>query len=195
MALGVGALGAALLLLAPERASAGAFIRMQDGRVLEGKSVSRDGDLYLLELEDGGVVTLPVSLVVEVGLKQEAPPPPPDEPPQMLPPATRPWGEAGVIAGTYIPPPTTQEQLAVFGKPAEFQQSPVVSTLNPTYWEMDPEEANWNPSKWAQAPTDPNWHPTSAYDMNKDVLADSRSTWATSPTNPNWQPTDGFKNH
>ncbi len=89
--------------------------------------------------------------------------------------------------------PTPDEQLAVFGAPARFQPDIVKSNLGPTYWELDPAENNFNPSKWAQAPTDPNWQPTSAYDLNKDVLAESRSTFQKGSTDPTWVPQDGFK--
>lgn len=172
--------------------ASGASLRLTDGRVLEGRDVRREGDLYILVLEGDTVVPIPASLVAEVGISaspQPAPVPPPTSPP--VPGLTYP--EPQTLAGVPVTPPITSEQLAVFGEPAKFQQDIVRSTLEPTYWVMDPAQNNWNPSKWAKAPTDPNWQPTSAYDMNKDVLADSRSNWAKAPTDSTWVPQDGFK--
>jgi hypothetical protein len=140
-------------------------------------------------------------MVVEVGL-QGTPPPAPASPnpyttggPTTVagPEIHLPTVPAGSLAGPEVPMPTPQDQLAVFGEPAKFAQSPVVSGFPPKMWEMDPAQNNWNPSEWAKSPTDPNWQPTSAYDMSKDVLEDSRSQWAKAPTDSSWQPTDGFQ--
>lgn len=178
--------------LAPRPAVAGAFVRLTDGRTLEGESVRREGDVYLLQLPGGNVITLPVGTVAEVGLKG-APEPPPPAPSLAGPPTGLTAVPAGSLAGPEVRPSTPADQLAVFGEPAKFAQSPVVSGFAPQMWEMDPAENNWNPSKWAKSPTDPNWQPTSAFDTSKDVLEASRSQWAQAPTDSSWQPTDGFQ--
>jgi hypothetical protein len=169
--------------------SSGASLRLTDGRVLEGRDVRLDGDLYLLELEGGSVVPVPVALVAAVGVGGGPKPQPP--PPGAAPGLTQ--GEPQQLAGTPVRPSMPQEQLAVFGEPAKFQQDVVHSSFQPSYWVPDRAQNNFNPSKWAKSPTDPNWQPTSAFDPKKDVLAESRSTWQKAPTDSAWAPQDGFK--
>lgn len=165
------------------RAAADAYLRLTDGRVLEGVDVRRDGDVYLLSLAGGTVVPVPVSLVAEVGIRGSAP-------------ATAPTGltaaEPRVLAGVEVEPTTPDEQLAVFGKPAQFQESVVASNLGPSYWHPDPDQHNFAPSTWAKAPVDSEWKPTSAYDPNANVMAHGETNWQKSVVDSSWTPTDGF---
>jgi len=170
-------------------ATRSASLTLSDGRVLQGREVRREGDVYLLGLDGGTVIPVPVDLVVEVGVTAAEPAEPP--PPPRAPGVT--YAPPQVLAGRPVEPPSTQDQLAVFGEPARFQQDIVHSNLGPSYWVMDPDEHNFNPSKWAQAPTDPNWQPTSAFDPGEDALADSRSTWQKAPIDSTWVPQDGFR--
>ena len=57
----VATLLAVRLAIAP--ATAGATLRLTDGRLLEGLDVRREGEVYLLTLEGGAVVPVPVELV------------------------------------------------------------------------------------------------------------------------------------
>jgi len=164
----------------------GPSVVLTDGRVLEGIDLRREGDLVLLTLPTGEVVTLPSSAVQETRLSGSPEPAPP-------PPTGLTVAEPTQLAGRPVEAPVTSEQLAVFGEPARWAQTPTEPVFAPSMWEMDPSENNWNPSKWAKAPTDPNWVPQSAFDPNKDVLAAGRSTWQKSPTDPTWVPTDGFR--
>ena len=173
---------------------ADAFLRLTDGRVLEGLDVRRDGDVYLLSLPGDTVMPVPVALVAEVGIRgsrEEAPAAPP-EPPSTVPTGLTYTETPRVLAGQEVRPTTPSEQLAVFGKPAEFQQDVVRSGLGPTYWQPDPSQHNWAPSQWAKAPIDSEWHPTSAYDPNANVMAGSETKWAHSIVDSSWTPTDGF---
>ncbi len=186
----------AALALAIAPALADAFLRLTDGRVLDGLDVRRDGDMYLLELAGDTVVPVPVSLVAEVGIRgtrevPQAMPPPPASVPSGVPTGLT-YSEPRQLAGPEVKPTTPNEQLAVFGKPAEFQPSVVTTTLGPTYWAPDPAQHNWAPSQWAKAPIDSEWHPTSAYDPNVNVLAGSESKFANSIVDSSWAPTDGF---
>ena len=169
-----------------------ASLTLTDGRVLEGREVRRDGDVYLLGLEGGAVIPVPVALVAEVGVRADAA----EEAPETQAGPSLPTGltsaEPRILAGAPVEPPRTEDQLAVFGEPARFQQDIVRSTLGPSYWVPDPDEHNFNPSKWARAPTDPNWQPTSAFDPREDVLAGSRSTWQKGPVDSAWVPVDGW---
>ncbi len=179
----------------------GSSVVLDDGRVVEGIDVRREGDLVLVTLATGEVVTLPASAVREIRLGGEPPSRTPptgltEGPPQQLagqPAAGLVDSGPAQLAGTPVPPPQTSDQLAVFGGPAKWARDPVESTFHATEWQMDPPEANWNPSKWATAPTDPTWVPTSGFDTTKDVLAPSRSTWRQGSTPSAWVPTDGFK--
>lgn len=174
-------------------AIAGASLRTTDGRLLEGREVRQEGDVYLLVLEGGSVIPIPTALVSEVNLGSDekgAAPPPPAEPP--APPGMT-YAEPQTLAGRPVTPPIPREQLAVFGGPARFQPDIVKSNLGPSYWILDPAQDNWNPAKWVKAPIDSTWHPTSAFDPSKDVLANSRSTWQASPIDPTWVPQDGLK--
>ena len=180
--------------LAP--ALADAFLRLTNGRVLEGLDVRRDGDVYLLTVPGDTVVPVPVSLVAEVGIRgsKEVPtalPSPPASVPEGVPTGLT-YSEPRQLAGPEVKPTTPSEQLAVLGKPAEFQPNVVTTTLGPTYWQPDPAQHNWAPSQWAQAPIDSEWHPTSAFDPNENVMAAGETKWAKSIVDSSWTPTDGF---
>ncbi len=180
--------------LATAIAMGGAELVLVDGRVVKGESVRREGEIYVLTTETGDL-TMPAELVDQVRLTGAAVPAPP--PIEGIPegPTGIKAGGPQTLAGRPVEPATTGEQLAVFGKPAEFKQSTIDSTWTPkSDWNMDPEtQNNWNPVTWAKSSIDPNWAPTSAYDANKDVLADSRSTWQKPSIDSTWVPTDGFK--
>jgi hypothetical protein len=175
-------LGAAYLATAV--ALGGAELVLVDGQVVRGESVRKEGDVYVLTTATGDV-TMPVDLVDQVRLTGQA---------ETAPTGIKAGGPR-TLAGGPVEPARTDEQLAVFGKPAEWQKSSIDPNWVPeSDWNMDPgTQNNWNPSTWAQSSIDPNWTPTSAYDANEDVLADSRSTWQQAPTGSTWVPTDGFK--
>jgi hypothetical protein len=184
--------GAAVILavvLPFARAAADAYLRLSDGRVLEGIDVRRDGDVYLLELPGDTVVPVPASLVTEVGIGGAGAEPVPER-------ASAPTGltvaAPRVLAGADVAPSTPAEQLAVFGEPARFQPDVVQSSLGPSYWHPDPSQHNFAPSTWAKAPIDPEWTPTPAFDPSANVLAGSETKWQKSVVDSSWTPTDGF---
>jgi len=73
-------------------------------------------------------------------------------------------GGGQVLAGSDVRPPTTAEQLAVFGEPAKFPQDIVHFDLDgPSYWIMDPAEANGSPSHFTPPPRDSTWVPTDGF--------------------------------
>jgi len=203
LVLGSSALLAALVLgPAGGGGTLAAELVLADGRVIAGRDVERDGAEYVVTLEGGGSIAIPVELVVEVRLigRKEPPAPVPTgltvaEPEPFVPsgPTGLRHGEPVQLAGQAAPAPSSQ--LAVFGAPAEFQRDIVDNDWVPTTdWDMRPEVMNnWNPATWAPDVIDPEWHPQSAFDPNEDVLADSRSTWAKAPIDSSWTPTDGFK--
>ena len=92
-------------------------------------------------------------------------------------------------------PPTTSEQLGVFGRPGnQFQKG----TIDPNWHPENAYDPNANvladsESKWVEPPIDPNWKPESDYTQDSDVSDFNRSRWAQSPIDNSWTPTDGFK--
>ena len=156
-----------------------AELELIDGRVLAGTDVRREGAVYVLTLEGGDTISLPVELVASVRLfgkgdKRE---------------------KSRTLAGDEIDPPTRSEQLEVLGEPARFQKGAIDSSWAPkSDWDMDPQrQNNFAPSTWQKSPIDPALKPTSDWDADDDVLASSRSTWQKSPIDSKWTPTDGFK--
>lgn len=177
-------LAAPAALLVGAAALAGAELVLVDGRVLQGDSVRREGDLYVLSTKTGDV-TMPGDLVDRVQLTGEPEPRPPtgfrDAGPQQL-------------AGAPVQPTSPAEATAAIGNPSSFRKSPVDSEWHPTSaYDMNKDVLADSRSTFVQSPINPEWHPTSAFDQNKDVLADSRSTFAKSPIDSSWTPTDGFK--
>jgi hypothetical protein len=168
------------------RAGAEAFLRLSDGRVLEGVDVRRDGDLYMLELEGDTVIPIPAMLVAEVGISGKPEPPPPVVPTGLT--AAQPQ----VLAGVEVAPPTPESQTAALGRPAKFQKNVVQGSLGPTYWELDPSEHNFAPSSWQTAPIDSSWTPTDGFDSSPSTMKGTESKWQNSIVDSSWAPSDGF---
>ena len=196
-------LALAVLWLGAGSATRAAELVLKDGRVIAGVDIERDGPEYVVRLDNGGAISIPVELVQEVRLTGRRAPDPPvptgltyAEPGPFVPsgPTGLRQGEPMQLAGQAVTPPDPSGQLAVFGEPAQFQQNIVDNDWVPTTdWDMRPEVMNnWARSTWAENVIDPEWHPESAFDPNEDVLEDSRSTWEPSIIDNSWTPTDGF---
>lgn len=161
---------------------------LQDGQVLSGVDVRRQGDEVLLTLDGGNVISLPASIVKEIRLSGDG-----SQAKKEAPSAFRNEGSE-VLAGSEVRPPRTSEQLANAGTTARFQEDVVDSNWRPASdWDMDPSNNDFAPSTWSKGPVDPNWQPESAFDAQEDVLADSRSGWQKSVVDPSWKPEDGFR--
>ena len=185
------------IVLASVTAWAGADLVLVDETVLRGVSVERDEDHYLLELEGGEIVTVPVALVDEVRLFEG------EEPEEPDPPA--PSGfvvtEGEELVGPTDPAraddkpsyPKVGQQLGVFGDPSRFQRGATNPFWQPeSDWDLDPAQNDFNPARWYDSSLNPYWEPTSAYDADVDVLAPRRTRWRSSVTSPYWFPSDGF---
>lgn len=192
-------------------ARAGTEVVLQDGQVIQATEVRRDGDNFVIVLPSGGTATLPAGSVASVRLGDE----PPAAPTTGAKPETTggiTYNDKGqqisgpklpenknfptVVSGPDVKAPSVADQQRVLGTPSQFkgdithQQDWVPSTD----WNMDPTETNnWAPSTWAPDIVDSRWEPKSAYDTNKDVLADSRSTFQKGAIDSTWTPTDGFR--
>jgi hypothetical protein len=192
-----------LVLAAP--LFAGTKLVLQDGQVLEGTDVRRDGGLYLLEQESGAVMTIPVELVKEVQLEQDAPKFDPrtgitshTKPETLAGSSTRPAGvvvgQPQTLAGQEVRAPSRSEQLSALGPPSEFAKDIIDPTWHPTSdWNNNPEEMNnFAPSTWSKGVVDSDWAPKDAYE-GKDASAGQESSWQKSTINNEWVPQDGFK--
>ena len=176
---------AAVLLLSPVPALAGAELLLKDGQLLEGESVERKGDYLLLRISEDEVFTVPIELVAEMRLTGD------DDPDASgIKPAV---GETLVGEPGVAHTPDTEEQLAVLDEPAEFAKD----IINPD-WELDTSwpdgdpGAEFNPVRWYQPPIDPSWTPRSAYKQSDDVTQFNPVHWYRSPINPIWRPRNGF---
>jgi len=139
-----------------------------------------------------GDVTMPADLVDRVQLTGE----PESRPVEGVPEGPTGLRDAGPqqLAGAPVQPSTPGQQTAAIGNPSSFRKSPIDPEWHPTSaYDMNKDVLADSRSTFAKSPIDPEWHPTSAFDQNKDVLADSRSTFAKSPIDNSWTPTDGFK--
>ena len=188
---------------------------LQDGRVIEGIEVRREGDNYVIVLANGQAIVLPAALVKMVGLGGEPEPEPGSEEESGYDPRTGltrrepedlgaplPEGASGTIyseprqlAGEPARMPTTREQLAVLGEPAEFQKDIIDNSWEPTSdWDMDPEKQNnFAPSKWSKDIVDNSWEPTSDWDMDPEKQNNfAPSKFSESIIDNSWTPTDGF---
>jgi len=73
------------------------------------------------------------------------------------------WNQGVTLAGPEIRPPTTQEQLAVFGEPAKFAPDVVEFDLHPTYWVPDPNEGVMEGMPPMMPPRNDTWVPTDGF--------------------------------
>jgi hypothetical protein len=177
---------AALLLLAPANAYAGAELLLNDGTVLVGASVELRDDYYLLSWDGGSVVPIPVELVKELRLI-EAPDPAPTGmrvgQPQTL---------AGPKWAGQTPP--FRDQIAAFRRePYVFPPPAVDTTWTPTSsWGEGTGKTQFNPARWRTSPIDPNWTPRSAFRASGDVTEFNPARWYVPSINPVWEPRDAW---
>lgn len=167
----------------------GAELILLDGRVLQGDSVRKDEDVYVLTTPTGEM-TMPVELVEGVRLTGDPEPPRPEGIPDG--PTGFRVGTAETLSGPEIRPSTPEEQTRAIGNPSKFQPSIVDHEWHPQSALSDEDVLADSRSTWAPDVVDSTWTPKSAFDEKEDVLAGSRSSWAKSPVDNEWKPTDGF---
>jgi hypothetical protein len=177
-------LAALLLLMLPlPPARADAELLLEGGKTLTGRSVERKGSVFLLEVDEGQVVTVPVELVRQLRLTGEDAPPAtglkPGEPETL---AGRPDAERL---------PTVSEQRAVLLDSESTFRSGVVDP----YWfpTDDWEPSVFRPARWFESPIDPNWRPRSDYNAHTDATEFNPARWYVAPIDPIWWPQDGFR--
>jgi hypothetical protein len=181
--------GAAVVVSSP--ALAGAAVVLEDGRVLEGLEVRREGDLVTLVLESRDALVLPASLVVETRLAQA---PSAAERAERRPPSgIRVLSRPETVAGASLPLPRLGDQIRVFGDAARFRRDVVSPGWEPADSWRGSSADDWSPARWAAGLVRTSWEPVSAFDADNDVLAPGRSAWRSSIIDPSWMPADGFR--
>ena len=188
----LGSIGALAGAVWPLPSAAAASLELVDGRVLAGMDVWREGPIYVLELDSGLEMALPVELVSRVVLESDGSAEEGEAPDTAAVEESPPRAEALVGADLVTPAPASS--MATLGKPANFRRDLVDSRWTPTTdWNMDAgSQNNFNPARWARPPIDPSWKPEPAWDAASDALQDRRSTWSRNIVDSSWQPTDGF---
>jgi hypothetical protein len=175
----------AALLIAPLPALAGAELLLKDGQLFVGESVERKGDYMLLRISDDEVFTVPIELVAEMRLTGD------DDPDASgIEPAVAETlvGEPGA-AHT----PDTDEQLAVFEKPAAFRESIIDPVWRPdTDWPDGDPGNEFHPVDWYDPPINPRWTPRSAFKQSGDVTQFNPVKWYRPAIDSTWRPRDGF---
>jgi hypothetical protein len=174
-----------MLGLAPSVLLAGSSLLLNDGQIIKGTDVRRDGDSYLVTMAGGNTVAFPAALVKEVRLDDDGPPKPPPG-----------WDYSGpkTLAGPDVPGnQDPSQQLKVFGPPTQWSKNAVDTTWVPTNaYDPNVDVMANSKSKWSKSAVDTTWVPTNAYDTNADVMANSKSTWKQDAVDTTWKPQDGF---
>jgi len=160
------------VLLAAPAVFAEAHLVLRDSQVLSGTSVELQGDLYLLTLESGDVLPLPVALVREVhrSAKPKQTADEADETDEL------PFLEMEIVpAQTREVPP---EDLGVVERPRRLIELP---------------DGGKSASNFSQGPVDPDWLPYSGYGEKPMLGVFDSSVWPGVPLDPNWVSESGFE--
>jgi hypothetical protein len=194
-----------LLLVAATGGQAATEIVLQDGRTLEVTSIERRDDVYVITLESGGALAVPVALVTRVG-RTEGPAAGPSpaasggwtyaEPQQLAgepPDSSGGWtyAEPQQLAGAPTFPLDPARALEVLGRPSAFRPSVVDPNWAPRSGFPGGDVLERSRSTFRAGPIDATWLPRSAF-SGEDVLARSRSTFVESLIDSTWVPEDGF---
>jgi len=159
-------------------------IVLDDGQVIKGTDVRRDGDLYIIDLESGGLFTVPFSLVHQVRLIE-------DDKPKRSPEGWT-YAEPQQLAGTPVEPLRPSDAQAALGEPSRFQPNVIDPNWRPESGFPDEDVLAGSRSTFRESIIDPSWKPKSAF-PEKDVLKGNRSTFQESVVDNTWVPEDGFK--
>jgi len=179
------AIGWLVLLATWHPALAGVKLLLEDGQVLEGRSVEREGPMYLLTLETDNVLPIPVPLVASIERTEDE-----SSLPRGLTKA-EPVTLAGDPAAARLP--TLADLMHELRASASvFQPGVIDSSWVPVSdWDLDPQHGNnFHPVHWYRPPIDPRWEPTSGLREGATWLSPVR--WYRAPIDPTWRPTDGF---
>ncbi len=171
------------LVFAVAAAPAGTEIVLRDGQTIRCTQVRRDRNDFVVVLESGGLLTLPVDLVAQLRLSEGIQP---AAPPPSMP------AEPRQLAGLPITALEPAEAQASLGPPVVFHRNIVNPEWQPQSGFPEGDVLAAGRSRWRPGVVDPTWTPQSGFD-GEDVLAGGRSTWSRSIIDNRWTPQDGFK--
>ena len=165
---------------------AGAELVLSDDQHLKGVSVEKKEGFYLLELETGDVLPVPIELVRELRLTGK------DDPPASGLRDAEPETLVGPPGGVDLP--RRGDQLRVLqDSTATFRDNLIDPYWRPeSDWVDDPSLNNFNPARWYQPPIDPEWKFSSVYKQSEDQTNFNPARWYRSSIESNWWPSDGF---
>jgi hypothetical protein len=174
------------LWLVPTALFASASLVLNDGQVIKGTDVSRDGDSYLVTMVGGNTVAFPAALVKEVKIEDDAPPPPP--------PGFDTSGPKQLAGPPVDPAQQQKDATAVMANTqSTWSKSAVDTTWVPTNaYDPNVDVMAGSRSTWSKSAVDTTWVPTNAYDPNANVMANTQTQWSKSAVDTTWQPQDGF---
>jgi len=191
------------VVLAAPAVLADAHLVLLDDRVLSGTSVELQGDLYLLTLESGDVLPLPVALVSEVHRTAKANDAATgDEEPEVLP----------LLEIEQVRPRPTEvlpEDYGVVERPRRLIELPdggrsassfSRSLLDPRFvplsdYEEKPMLGVFGESRWPGGVIDPNWEQESGFELPEGEPTILLDRWYKSAYRSIWKPEDGFAGH
>jgi hypothetical protein len=162
-------------MAAPVAAFASSSLVLNDGQVIKGSEIKRQGDAYLVTMADGNKVAFPVVLVKELRFDDDglAPAPLPD-------PVEKAWRDP-------------KDQLKALGPPTQWSPNAVDTTWAPVSgFDVDKDVLAHSRSTWSKSAVDTTWVPKSGFDMSKDVFAGRHSIWSKDAVDTTWKPSDGF---
>jgi len=166
---------AAVLVVAAS--SSAAELQLRDGKRLTGRSVVQEAGNYMLELESGALLTIPVELVARV-LTDDEPSPIEDAP--AAPAEAEPAPAAALGAGE-------------FRSVADFRRALSDPKWRPeNYTDPAPSLDEFVPSRWYRSPVDSQWKLDSDYSVADDEMRFGSARWSRPLARPLWRPEDGF---
>jgi hypothetical protein len=193
----------ALLAVLPAASvvSADDHLVLSDGQVLSGSSVELQGDLYLLTLESGDVLPLPVALVREVH-RAAKPEPSTDADNEDL--DVLPVFETEILTDRARELPS--EDLGVVERPRRLIELPDDGRSASTFSQslVDPDfrltsgyEQNsmlgvFDTSFWPGATLDSDWGMESGFELPEGEPATHPDRWNKAAQGPIWKPKEGF---
>ena len=113
----------AAVLLASVLAHAQPSLVLTDGQIIKGNEIKRQGDTYLVVMDDGNTATFPAALVKEIKLVDD---------PRPTPPPGFDYAPAKTIVGpTKQPSQDPKDQLKALGPPSQWTAEPHRSDVGP----------------------------------------------------------------
>jgi len=181
--------------------SADDHLVLSDGQVLSGDSVELQGDLYLLTLDSGDVLPIPVALVREV---HRAAKPQPSAEADHEEAAVLPVFETEILIDRA--PEVPSEDLGVAERPRRLIELPDDGRSASTFSQslVDPgfrlgsdyEEQSmlrvFDTSFWPAGSFDSNWKMKSGFELPQGQPATHPDRWNEAAQRPIWKPKEGF---